>query len=74
MKEYRSILFEADQGFTGPKGAVDTKNFDQQVNRMATDGWELVFVENLNKTHGSSNLLLVFSRPLAPEETTGIPT
>jgi hypothetical protein len=74
MKEFRSILFEADQGFTGPKGSVDTKNFDAQVNRMARDGWDLTFVENLNKTHGSSALLLVFSRPLARNETTETPT
>lgn len=65
MKEFRSILFQADQGLGGPKGAVDTKAFDERVNQMAGEGWDLAFIENLNKTHGSSNLLLVFSRPSA---------
>ena len=74
MKEYRSILFEAEQGLSGPKGTLDTKSFDEQINRMARDGWDLAFVENLNTTHGSRNVLLVFSRPLVPKETTQTPT
>jgi len=74
MKEYRSILFAADQGWGGSKGTVDTKSFDEQVNRMARDGWDLNFIENLNQTAGSRSLLLVFSRPLAEKVTPVTPT
>ena len=64
MKEYKSILFEADQGWGGPKGTVDTTEFDNLLNTMSRDGWDLAVLENLNKTHGSASLLCLFSREL----------
>ncbi|MES2660618.1 MAG: DUF4177 domain-containing protein [Verrucomicrobiota bacterium] len=62
MKEYKTVLVPAEQGWGGSKGTADTSALDATLNQMSRDGWELQLIENLNHTAGSSSLLCVFAR------------
>ena len=62
MKEYKTVSVEAQQGWGGSKGTADTATLDAMLNKMARERWELVCIEGLQHTAGTSSLLCVFSR------------
>lgn len=61
-REYKTVCVPTKQGWGGSKGSVDNTELDAALNAMASDGWELVTIEDLKHTAGTSALLCVFSR------------
>lgn len=65
MIEYKSVTIDAQQGWGGAKGTMDTETLDMVLNRMARDGWRLTCMEDLHHTAGTQCLLCVFQRDKA---------
>jgi hypothetical protein len=60
--EYKTAKVEAKGWFAG--GKLDALEFDQVLNEMGDQGWELVSVLSVTQTHGSSReIAAVFKRP-----------
>ena len=58
--EYKTIKF-ALKGFTG--GILDTEDFDYELNKYGSQGWELVSCFTSNSSYGySRDAIAVFKR------------
>lgn len=59
--EYRTIKFPASGGFLG--GRIDTETFNQRINELGEQGWELVSTFATNMGYGwSRELMAVLKR------------
>ncbi|WP_235206666.1 DUF4177 domain-containing protein [Paenibacillus tyrfis] len=59
--EYRTLKFFTKGFFTG--GTLDIKEFDNELNAMGSNGWELVSCFDTNQHQGSSKeVICVFKR------------
>ncbi|MDR0858090.1 MAG: DUF4177 domain-containing protein [Oscillospiraceae bacterium] len=60
--EYRTESFKTD-GFLG--GNLHTDFFNEELNKLGKDGWELVSCFDTNESGGNTRLVIaVFKRPL----------
>jgi hypothetical protein len=60
--EYTTTQLAA-HGFLG--GKLDTVKFEQMLNRLGADGWELVNAFDTNQGHGATrDVIAVFKRPM----------
>lgn len=60
--EYRTLKM-LTKGFMG--GILDTNSFDNELNRMGSDGWELISCFDTSQSQGSSReVIAVFKRKL----------
>lgn len=60
--EYKTIKVNT-KGFRG--GILETKEFDEELNRLGLSGWELVSTFVTAMDHGTSReAVAVFKRPL----------
>lgn len=60
--EYKTVKVET-HGFRG--GILETDEFDELLNRMGQEGWELVSTFGTNRSDGvSREAIAVFKRPL----------
>ncbi len=62
MWEYKTVEFETT-GFMG--GKLDIHTFNQTLNELGRDGWELVSCFDTNQSQGASRLVIaVFKRAM----------
>ncbi len=62
--EYTTVTFEAKGWFLG--GILDEKQFNQRLNQMGQEGWELVSVFDTNMHEGVTRYVVaVFKRPVS---------
>ena len=54
--EYRTIKFPASGGFMG--GRIDAETFNQRINELGEQGWEVVNTFVTNQGYGWSRELL----------------
>jgi hypothetical protein len=60
--EYNTVMFEAS-GWYG--GVLDGKQFNDRLNLLGADGWELVSVFDTNKHPGMTrDVIAVLKRPI----------
>lgn len=58
--EYKTITYDP-KGFWG--GAVDVSQFDNELNLLGNDGWELVSGISTTQSYGSSkSIVCIFKR------------
>lgn len=58
--EYKTVTYDP-KGFWG--GAVDTNQFQDQLNAFGNDGWELVTSVSTTQSYGSSkSIVCIFKR------------
>ena len=63
--EYMSLKVEAKGWFVG--GELDQEEFDNKLNQLGRDCWEVVSVFDTNMLDGQSReIIAVLKRPLAP--------
>jgi hypothetical protein len=61
--EYKTAKLDTKGWFIG--GILDTQTFDQLLNNMGRDGWELVSAFDTNQAYGASReAVAVFKRPV----------
>ena len=61
--EYRTVMFEASTWFLG--GKLDGKKFNDRLNGLGEEGWELVSVFDTNySTGGTRDVVAVLKRPM----------
>ncbi len=67
--EYHSISFNfSEDAVFSTGGLFDSDRFNQELNRLGWDGWELVNVFDTNHIKGATRYVVaVFKRPLTPE-------
>ena len=59
--EYKSIALAA-HGFFG--GKIDQEKFEEMLNELGREGWELVNAFDTNQGHGATrDVIAVFKRP-----------
>jgi hypothetical protein len=60
--EYRTIKTDT-KGFAG--GKFDQQEFEQLMNELGQQGWELVSAFDTNQTHGASrHVVAILKRPI----------
>ena len=60
--EYRTIKMQT-KGFTG--GILETQSFDAELNKLGSEGWELVSSFGTNQSYGQTReVIAVFKRKL----------
>ena len=60
--EYTTVMFEAARWFLG--GKLDGQAFNDRLNRLGDEGWELVSVFDTNFTQGGTrDVVAVLKRP-----------
>lgn len=60
--EYKTTVIDA-KGFLG--GKIDATEFNQSLNEMGQEGWELVETTSSNQSYGSTRYIIcVFKREL----------
>jgi hypothetical protein len=61
--EYRTLKMQTT-GFLG--GILDTNSFDNELNKMGSEGWELVSCFDTSQSQGSSReVVAVFKRKIS---------
>ncbi|HYG36423.1 MAG TPA: DUF4177 domain-containing protein, partial [Clostridia bacterium] len=50
--EYRTVMFEASRWFLG--GQIDGQKFNDRLNELGEEGWELVNAFDTNFTNGGT--------------------
>jgi hypothetical protein len=50
--EYRTVIFEVSHWFIG--GTLDGQKFNDRLNQLGEEGWELVSVFDTNFTQGGT--------------------
>jgi hypothetical protein len=61
--EYTTVMFEASGLFVG--GALDGEKFNNRLNQLGEEGWELVTVFDTNAQGGRSrDIVAVLKRPM----------
>lgn len=62
MQKYEYFTYSFDpSGFWG--GSVDTNTFQNELNRLGNEGWELVSSVSTSKVYGSSkSIVCIFKR------------
>lgn len=61
--EYTTVMFEASGWFVG--GALDGEKFNNRLNQLGEEGWELVSVFDTNAQGGRSrDIVAVLKRPM----------
>jgi hypothetical protein len=66
MKWQYKTLRLAAHGFLG--GKVDLEKFEQELDRLGEDGWELVNAFDTNQSSGATrDVIAVFKRPVASD-------
>ncbi|HYE09430.1 MAG TPA: DUF4177 domain-containing protein [Patescibacteria group bacterium] len=61
--EYKTIKVNT-KGFAG--GILEIQEFDNELNKMGSEGWELVSCFDTNQSHGSSReVVAVFKRKMS---------
>lgn len=61
--EYRTLKMQTT-GFLG--GILDTSSFDNELNKMGSEGWELVSCFDTSQSQGSSReVIAVFKRKMS---------
>jgi hypothetical protein len=61
--EYRTVMFEASRWFLG--GKIDGSEFNDRLNQLGEEGWELVNVFDTNFANGGTReAVAVFKRPM----------
>ncbi len=59
--EYKTIKFKTSGFFSG--GNLDQQEFEESLNELGFQGWELVSAVDTNKIHGTSNYIIaIFKR------------
>ena len=61
--EYKTIEFPVDTFLSASKGEVDIESFNEALNRLGENGWELVNTFDLNDRTGSTRVVAVLKRP-----------
>ena len=62
--EYMTVMFASSRWFLG--GKLDGKQFNERLNELGEEGWELVSVFDTNYTEGATrDVVAVLKRPLA---------
>ena len=58
--EYKVVTFDT-KGFWG--GTVETRQIEEQLNRLGDDGWEMVSGTSTNQSYGASkSIVCIFKR------------
>lgn len=61
--EYRTVMFDVSGWFLG--GKLDGHDFNDRLNLLGEEGWELVSVFDTNVAHGGTrNVVAVLKRPM----------
>ena len=61
--EYRTVMFEASGWFLG--GKLDGGQFNERLNQLGEEGWELVTAFDTNSAQGATrDVVAVLKRPL----------
>jgi len=61
--EYMTIMLEASRWFLG--GKFDGQQFNERLNQLGAEGWELVNVFDTNYSEGGTrDVVAVLKRPL----------
>jgi len=59
--QYKTVHLAAQDWFLG--GKVDYEQFEEMLNRLGREGWELVNVFDTNKSHGQTrDVVAVFKK------------
>ena len=53
--EYKVVTFDT-KGFWG--GTVETRQIEEQLNRLGDDGWEMVSCTSTNQSYGASKSIV----------------
>jgi hypothetical protein len=62
--EYRTVMLEASRWFLG--GKIDGNLFNDHLNKLGEEGWELISTFDTNFTNGGTrDVVAVFKRPAA---------
>jgi hypothetical protein len=62
--EYRTVMFDVTGWFLG--GVLDGAKFNDRLNQLGEEGWELVSVFDTNLHQGGTrNVVAVLKRPLS---------
>lgn len=65
--EYRTVVFEVSGWFIG--GKLDGQAFNNRLNQLGEQGWELVSVFDTNFTQGGTrDVIAVLKRPIESEQ------
>ena len=61
--EYTTVMFQASRWFFS--GELDGEKFNERLNRLGEEGWELVNVFGTNLTDGGTkDVVAVLKRPM----------
>ncbi|MBA4064618.1 MAG: DUF4177 domain-containing protein [Isosphaera sp.] len=62
--EYRTVMIAAEGNWFGTGVNLDGRVFNDKLNELGEDGWELVSVFDTNKLQGrTQDVVAVFKRP-----------
>ena len=62
--EYRTIRIAVKQGWNESKGAIETSDTDDLLNRYGEQGWELVTALDTEHSTGTAAIFCIFKRPV----------
>ncbi len=61
--EYKTLTTKEERGFWSSK--MDTATLEMRLNKLGSEGWELVSVVETNRYEGSTNeIIFVFKREI----------
>ena len=64
--EYHTAVFDfTGEAFFSQGGLFNSEKFNNELNRLGWEGWELVTTFDTNRVHGSTkHVIATFKRPL----------